>query len=123
MPTPRTKGASARSSQSTVTRSANALRAAARARGLVNLLLRELARGVRDPQRCGDAVWNQRFGAKQSMVANLHKLIVTLAMLDGMEQVAHEGAFATEKALTAEEKQWLKLWLAEDSDAKGVAGD
>ncbi len=92
-------------------------RSTRRARTLVELMMKEMHASLRDPDRLSPEMWDKLFGAKQSMIANLHKLVVTLMALSEDEvpqKQAQEDSAA--EALTAEEMLMLTAWLAERGD-------
>ena len=57
---------------------------ARRARRIIDALLKELQRGLKDPALLLKPEWEQLFGAKQSAVANVQKLVASLAALPAM---------------------------------------
>lgn len=85
-------------------------RTAKRARLLIEDMLKEMQLGIADPTRREAEEWERLFGAKQSMVANLQKLVAALAALpepplaQGKAEVAYDLTEAEMKLLTA----WLK---------------
>ena len=89
--------------------------ASKRANVLIESMLKEMQRGLRDPVRMQDPLWIQLFGAKQSMVVNVQKLVQTLAALpqEPMAQDSVSKAHPEGHALTAEEMGLLTAWLAE----------
>ncbi len=90
-------------------------RAVKRARVLIELMLREMQRGLRDPAHRTSEEWNKLFGAKQSMVVNLQKLVASLAALPQESECAETlpDAISPDTPITPEEMELLKAWLAE----------
>lgn len=91
-------------------------RAAKRARTLIELMMKEMHASLRDPERLTAEQWDKLFGAKQSMIANLHKLVATLLVLPDMETVAEVDEKNAFKPINSEEMRLLTAWLAEESD-------
>lgn len=89
-------------------------RANKRAAAIIESLLKEMQRGVRDQTLLESPEWERLFGAKQSVVVNLQKLVQALATLPSegntasTPQAHQEGA-----ALSEEEMKLLTAWLAE----------
>ena len=89
-----------------------AQRAPKRARQLIEQMLKEMQLGLKDTSYRMSDEWASLFGAKQSMVVNLQKLVATLAALPD-ESISGEKAdpAAEEPALQAEEIAMFKAWL------------
>jgi hypothetical protein len=93
-------------------------RTSQRAQVLIESMLREMQRGLREPSRLESPAWEQLFGAKQSMVSNLQKLVQALAALPlaGASDASPPPAEPlAADALTAEEMALLAAWLAENN--------
>lgn len=85
------------------------------ASALIECMLKEMQRGLRDPLRMESPEWVLWFGAKQSMVANVQKLVQALAAIpDGeAEKVNSLPPDQQGAPLTPEEMGLLTAWLAE----------
>lgn len=90
------------------------LRAAKRAQSLVDAMLKEMQLGIKHPERLHSEAWITLFGAKQSMVVNLQKLVQALGALPN-ERVTDSNASDRnqEVALSSEEMTLLTQWLNE----------
>ena len=84
-----------------------------RAYQLVDILLQEMHAGLKDPARLSTDEWDKLFGAKQSMIANLQKLVSTLAALPVSIQPVSQGEIAHPSELSTTEMAMLKAWLEE----------
>jgi hypothetical protein len=89
------------------------VRTVKRARRLADLLMQEMYAGLRDPARLSSEEWDKLFGAKQSMISNLHKLVSTLAALPEATPIALPKASKDSSALSKQEMEMLKAWLEE----------
>ena len=89
-------------------------RSSARAKQLVEALLKEMQQGVRDPHYRESEDWVKLFGSKDSLVMNLQKLVATLAALPDDEVVVKPHQAATE-AISQAEMALLKAWMEETS--------
>lgn len=90
------------------------LRASARAKSLIDAMLREMQLGLKHPDRLQSEAWITLFGAKQSMVVNLQKLVQALGALPA--DTAHENTAKErdqEVPLSSEEMVLLTQWLNE----------
>lgn len=95
-------------------RMTSSARTVKRARRLADLLMKEMYAGLRDPARLSTEEWDKLFGAKQSMIANLQKLVSTLAALPLDEEMAvKEGNHPPVAEISAAEMAMLKAWLEE----------
>ena len=83
-----------------------------RAEKIIDLLLLEMQRGVAQPERLLTPEWEVLFGSKQSMVANVQKLVAALAALPEAGAPGEEER-ATELPLTEQEMVLLTAWLAD----------
>lgn len=90
-------------------------RASKRANALIEAMLKEMQRGLRDPHHLDSPEWERLFGAKQSMVVNLQKLVQALASLPEAEagQAGRTGKPEPVDTLSAEEMRLLTQWIAE----------
>ena len=89
-------------------------RATQKARRLIVLLMQEMHAGLRDPSRLSSEQWDKLFGAKQSMIANLQKLVATMGALpDGSREKQEGGAHTDAPPLSAVEVAMLKAWIEE----------
>lgn len=90
-------------------------RSGKRASALIESMLKEMQRGLRDPSRMETPEWAQLFGAKQSMVVNVQKLVQALAALPGEDSAEYTAETAPQEGdrLTAEEMRLLTQWLTE----------
>lgn len=86
-----------------------AQRTTRRARTLIELIMKEMHASLRDPDRLSPEQWDKLFGAKQSMIANLQKLVATLKALPDMEEAGGQR----DAPITVPEIQMLTSWLAE----------
>ena len=88
-------------------------RANARAFTWIETMLLEMQRGLRDPQRLESKEWIRLFGAKQSAVANLQKLVQSLATLNASraKKPSAEGDYPEDAAIHSPEMQSLSAWL------------
>ena len=87
-------------------------RAIRRARTLIELMMNEMHASLRDPNHLTPEQWDKFFGAKQSMIANLHKLVATLAALP--EPNAKYEVMEENVAINAQEMAMLTSWLAQE---------
>ncbi len=100
-------------------RSPDAVRASARAvkraHALIDAMLKEMQRGLRQPEMLANPEWERLFGSKQSMVVNLQKLVQALAALPAIEDEKGKTKSSSEgvEALSAEEMRLLTQWLAD----------
>ncbi len=88
-------------------------RAIAHARALIEQMLAELERGLANPEHCAGEAWEKLFGAKQSMVVSVQKLVAALAALPECAEEEDAEKAAALAAITPEEMKLLKAWLAE----------
>lgn len=90
-------------------------RASKRANALIEAMLREMQRGLRQPELLDGPQWERVFGAKQSMVVNLQKLVQALSALPVPEPATPKGASKNQpvQTLSAEEMRLLTAWLAD----------
>jgi len=86
------------------------LRASKRANLLIEAMLKEMQRGIRDPQRFESTEWERLFGNKQSMVVNLQKLVQALAVLPSALSCETSKPIQN-GALSAQEMELLAEWL------------
>jgi hypothetical protein len=86
-------------------------RAVRRARTLIELLMKEMHASLRDPNRLTDDQWEKLFGAKQSMVMNVHKLVDALTSLPVPAATAQMQEAPA--PITTQEMEMLKAWIAE----------
>ena len=79
-------------------------------------MLIEMQRGLRDPRRMEREEWIRFFGPKQSAVANLQKLVQSLASLDEPRAKKPSAAlgFPEEGELTLQDRQILSAWLQDE---------
>lgn len=84
-----------------------------RAQIVIETLLSEIQRGIQSPDIIKSEEWKKLFGTKDSIVANVQKLVATLGDLP-----EHQGTYHTpgtphpeEVPLTAEEVQILAEWI------------
>lgn len=88
-------------------------RTSTRAHSIIDTMLKEMQEGLKDPARMDDPEWTQLFGAKQSIVGNIQKLVQTLALLpDAQEENSAADSGQEVLTLTNEEAQLLVAWLA-----------
>ena len=90
-------------------------RATKRANALIDAMLKEMQRGLKQPELFETAEWERLFGAKQSMVVNVQKLVQALSALpslEGQEAKVLPKNQPVEK-LSAEEMRLLNEWLAD----------
>lgn len=87
--------------------------ASKRAYALIESILKEMQRGIRDPSRLKHPDWELLFGAKQGVVANLQKLVQALSALpvEAASGTDAKPILADETPLSAEEMQLLIAWL------------
>ena len=87
-----------------------------RAQTLVELMMREMYLGLTDPHRLSDEQWDRFFGAKQSMIANLQKLVGCLAELEEIHVSRGKASLpvTTMPPITADEVSLLTAWLSEE---------
>ncbi len=92
------------------------IRAAKRAGQLIEALLKEMQVGLQDPERLESLHWVQLFGAKQSAVVNLQKLVQALSALPdaGGAKPTANAEYPEGEALSAEEMQLLTAWLGQE---------
>ena len=83
---------------------------------LIDTMLIEMQCGLRDPQRMEREEWIRFFGPKQSAVANLQKLVQSLATLKEPHGKKPDGGmdFQEEGALTLQDRQILSAWLQDE---------
>lgn len=91
-------------------------RASKRATSLIEAMLREMQGGLRNPEKLKSAEWSRLFGNRQSMVANLQKLVQSLAALS--EPRGKKPTLAMDhpegELMNAQEMQILSAWLKEE---------
>lgn len=87
-------------------------RAAASAERLIEAMLLAMQQAIEKPGTHQDESWQVLFGSKESMVANLQKLVATLAALPPAEGDTHEAEPHPQGALSAEDIAILKAWLS-----------
>ena len=98
------------------------VRANKRASTLIEAMLQEMQRGLRNPQKMTSNEWKRLFGNSQSMVANLQKLVQSLAALSEprgkrttMGMGHPEGG-----AMHLQDMQILSAWMSDEhADADG----
>lgn len=86
-----------------------------RAQRLIEAMLKEMQRAIRDPARFESPEWERMFGNKQSVVVNLQKLVQTMAALP-IETAANEESAQPKQAmaeLSPEEMRLLSEWVAQ----------
>ena len=88
-------------------------RANKRAEALIEALLKEMQRGVRDQALLESPEWERLFGPKQSVVVNVLKLVQAMASLPSEADVkpSKEVNHAEGAPLSHEEMQMLTAWL------------
>jgi uncharacterized membrane protein len=88
-------------------------RANKRAGMLIESLLKEMQRGVRDQRLLETPEWERLFGSKQSVVVNVQKLVQALAALpiEAPAQPNNELPKPEVERLSDEEMQMLTAWL------------
>ena len=84
-----------------------------RAEALIEALLKEMQRGVSDQAVMERPEWERLFGAKQSLVVNLQKLVQALAALPLEMEPSKETANPEGQRLSDEEMRLLTAWLEE----------
>lgn len=87
-------------------------RAGKRAHQLIDRILKEMQAGLDDKTRLQNPEWERLFGTKQSMVANLQKLVQALMILPS-DGTSKKGA-AADVPLGFKELQLLAAWTEED---------
>ncbi len=90
------------------------LRASKKARLIIELMLKEMREGMKDPSHLTSDEWERLFGTKQSMVANLQKLVQALAALPEDEMEAQVSKSEALPPMTREEVQIIKGWLMQE---------
>ena len=89
-------------------------RASKRANALIEAMLKEMQMGLKDPERLDSPDWARLFGAKQSMVVNLQKLVQALASLPLEPPKVDRAMDVNQEApLSKEEMGLLTQWLAD----------
>lgn len=79
---------------------------------LIELMLQEMRLGMESPGHIATEKWDKLFGPKQSMVANIQKLVSALAALP--EEIAPESEHVPQDIeVTPEELAMLTSWLKE----------
>lgn len=84
-----------------------------RAQQLIDLLMKEMLDGLVDRSRLSSEEWDKLFGAKQSMIANLQKLVSTLGDLPEAPSAQIAPQQQSQAAITPQEMEMLAAWLAE----------
>jgi hypothetical protein len=86
-----------------------------RAGALIEALLKEMQRGVRDQTLLESPEWERLFGNKQSVVVNLQKLVQALAALPSEADIqpSSETMKAEGERLSDKEMNMLAAWLEE----------
>ena len=94
-------------------------RATKRAEALIEALLKEMQRGVKNQALLESPEWERLFGPKHSVTVNVQKLVQALAALPCEEQaqVSKELVTAEGQRLSDEEMRMLTEWLAEGRHA------
>lgn len=90
-------------------------RSGKRANAVIDAMLKEMQRGLKEPALTEKEPWKALFGTKDSMVVNVQKLVQALAALPA-EPVAKTNPAQTNpegERLTDEEMRLLTEWLAE----------
>ena len=120
MPKRRTDGAAPPASKKIPTpdRLTVAQRSAKRAQLLVARMMKEMDRGLRDPAYLASEEWERLFGAKQSMVVNLQKLVATLSDLPGEVNATDSAETPMIAPITVQEMEMLKAWLTQGKTEK-----
>lgn len=86
------------------------------AHSLIETLLVQMRRGLDEPTYLLSEEWQRLFGAKQSMVANLQKLVSAFAALPKASPTVIEGdAWVLNGAITPAEVKLLQGWLSDTS--------
>lgn len=83
------------------------------ARRVIELVLKEMRAGMKNPSKLLSKEWAQLFGANQSMVANLQKLIQAMAVLPEPEGET-KGRDPELPPMTAQEMEILIAWLGKE---------
>lgn len=87
-----------------------------RAHALIECMLREMQRALRDPARLESPEWDRLFGAKQSMVVNVQKLVQALAVIPIAEIVedSSQADHQEGQKLSPQEMDLLRDWLGSE---------
>lgn len=93
-------------------------RATRRANALIDAMLKEMQRGLKRPELFETAEWERLFGAKQSMVVNVQKLVQALSALPSQEghEIKGPAKHQPVERLSAEEMRLLTEWLHDGKD-------
>ena len=96
-------------------RASSLTRSGKRANAVIDAMLKQMQRGLREPKLMEGPVWDQLFGAKQSMVVNVQKLVQALAALpvQTVTEISPAQTNPEGERLTDEEMRLLTAWLAE----------
>lgn len=86
-------------------------RTAQRVRTLIELMLCEMHACLKEPERLNDATWEKLFGPKQSMIANLQKLVGALVLLPEESEAKTNPEKYGVAPLTQEEMRLLTDWV------------
>jgi hypothetical protein len=90
-------------------------RANKRASLLIEAMLHEMQRGLRNPKKLESVEWTRLFGDKQSMVGNLQKLVQSLAALSDPRGRKTSGASThPEDAAMSMQDMQILAWMEED---------
>jgi len=92
-------------------------RANKRAEALIEALLKEMQRGVKNQALLENPEWDRLFGSKQSVVVNVLKLVQALAALpsEADTQPSSDIAKPEGERLSDEEMRLLAAWLEEEN--------
>ncbi len=84
-----------------------------RASIIIDLMLKEMQAGLKEPNDTVPSRWNALFGEKQSMVSNLQKLVQTLGDLPNAaaQEISPAPELGEQTPLTAQEVKILTAWL------------
>lgn len=94
-------------------------RATKRASILIEAMLQEMQRGLRNPKKLESEEWSRLFGDKQSMVGNLQKLVQSLAALSEPRGKKPSAAMGHPEGgeMNRHDMQILSAWMEEDERA------
>lgn len=93
------------------------------AQQLISQLFEEMRLGFSNPRYCATPQWKAMFGDKQSMVANLQKLVATLLTLPVEEDMPHGAAAVTLDSLTAAELGEFRAWMETELQKQAAPKD
>ena len=89
---------------------------------LIEALVMEMQLSLRDPQHPTEEAWNRLFGPKQSMVANIQKLVAALGALRAYDPPEAQEEHRSEIPLNPAETTLFLTWIAQQKYESSKGG-